>query len=135
MQADELNTALRSAGTTHNPILPHSAFELFSRANSTDKSNAEILCAWNAAKTRTKHEYEEAAQQEQEKHDQAHAAHEHMERVLKQVYAVELAKDDEHIRTAVFVQGVELRLRTMDLQEAYQKRVTKIKLTVQVNSF
>ena len=58
-----------------------------------------------------------------------------MERILKQVYAVELAKDDEHTRTAVFVQGVELRLRTMDLQEAYQTRVTKIKLTVQVNSF
>ena len=138
MQTDELNTALRAAGTMHNPILPHSAFELFSRAqqaNSTDKSNAEILCAWNAAKTRTKREYEEAAQQEQEQHDRTQAAHQHMERVLKKVYAVELAKDDEHTRTAVFVQGVELRLRTMDLQEAYQTRVTKIKLTVQVKSF
>jgi hypothetical protein len=54
MQADELNKALRAAGTMHNPILPRSAFELFSRAqqaDSTDKSNAEILCAWNAAKT------------------------------------------------------------------------------------
>jgi hypothetical protein len=137
MQADELNKALRAAGTMHNPILPHSAFELFSRAqqaNSTDKSNAEILCAWNAAKTRTKREYEETAQQEKEQHDQTQATHQHMERVLKKVYAVELAKDDEYTRTAVFVQGAELRLRTMDLQEAYQTRVTKIKLTVQVNS-
>jgi len=136
MQADELNKALRAAGTMRNPILPHSAFELFSRAqqaNSTEQSNAEILCAWNAAKPRTKREYEEAAQQEQ--HDQTHATHQHMERVLKKVYAVELAKDDEYTRTAVFVQGAELRLRTMDLQEAYQTRVTKIKLTVQVSSF
>jgi hypothetical protein len=66
---------------------------------------------------------------------QTHATHQQIKRVLKKVYAVELAKDDEHTGTAVFVQGVELRLRTMDLQEAYQKRVTKIKLTVQVNSF
>jgi hypothetical protein len=134
MQADELNEALRAAGTIHPPVKPHSAFELFSRAQpakSTDKSNAEVLCAWNSAKALTKRKYEEVAQQEQEQYDQTHAAHQHTERVLKKVYAVELAKDDEHTRTTAFVQGVGLRLRTMDLQEAYQKRVTKIKITVQ----
>jgi hypothetical protein len=139
METDELNDALRAAGTMHSPLQPHSAFELFSiaqQAKSTNKSNAEILRAWNSAKLRTTREYEDAAQFERDQHDQKHAKRQHMGRVLKEVYAVELAQDNEHtIRTIVFVQGVELRLRAMDLQEAYQKRVTKIKITVQVTSF
>jgi hypothetical protein len=138
METDELNNALRAAGTMHSPLQPHSAFELFSRAQqakSTNKTNAEILRAWDSAKSRTKREYEDATQQEHDQYDQKHAKHQHMERVLEKLYAVELAKDDEHTRTIVFVQGVELRLRSMNLQEAYQKRVTKIKITVQVTSF
>jgi hypothetical protein len=61
-----------------------------------------------------------------------HAKHLHMECVLKDVYAVKLLKDDEHGTANVFVHGTDLRLRTMDFQEAYQARVTKIKITVQV---
>jgi hypothetical protein len=80
-----------------------------------------------------KHGYEETAQMEQAQYGLAVVEHQQMERALKAVYAVALHKDDGHGTTAnVFVHGTDLQLRTMNLQEGYQARVTKIKITVQV---
>jgi hypothetical protein len=135
-KVDELNDAIRAAAKLHPPIQPHSAFELFShaqRAESADKSIKELQHDWDLAHKQVKHGYEEIAQMEQEQYNLTLVEHLQIERALKAVYAVALRKDDGHDTTAnVFVHGTDLQLRTMDLQEGYQARVTKIKISVQV---
>jgi hypothetical protein len=135
-KVDELNDAIGSASTMHPPVQPHSAFELFSRAHrlaSNRKSIAELQCDWDSITTHAKREYEETAQQEQDHYNRVQAANVRIERSLQAVYSVALAKDDKYGTTPiVYVRGTDLRLHKLNLQEAYQARLTKIKLTVQV---
>jgi hypothetical protein len=138
-KVDNLNDAIRAAGAMHPPIQPHSPFELFSRAQTAElgsKSSTELQHDWDLAHKQVKREYEQSAQMEQERYNLTLVEHIQTEDALKEVYAVALCKDDDHDTTAsVFVHGTDLRLRTMDLQEAYQARVTKIKITVQVELY
>jgi hypothetical protein len=134
-EVDELNCALLAAGTLHPPVAPQSTFELYCRAQRTNGSAKSKDCLqndWSSASEHEKHLYEERALEEKERYDRIAAQIRRMGYALKRTYAVTLDRDVKHnSRASVFVRGTDLKLRTIDLQDAYQARLTKIKITVQ----
>jgi hypothetical protein len=143
-EVDELNDAFRAAGTLHVPINPPSGFEqlarctlraagtLFSKSRSAELQwrapKEELRQHWASAEAHVRTQYENRVQQQRGQYDRKHAKY-FEARAL--TYTVLLRKNGEHEATNVCVLGADLRLCTMDLQEMYQLRVTKIKITVQ----
>jgi hypothetical protein len=136
-QVDKLNDALRAAGTLHVPIIPVSGFELFSQSRNAELQwralKGELRQHWESAEEHVRTKYEQRAQQQREQYDRKHTKYTANERALTGVYAVLLCKNGEHEVANVLMLGTDLQLCTLDFQEMYQQRVTKIKITVQVS--
>jgi hypothetical protein len=132
---DKLNDALRAAGTLHVPIIPASGFELFSQSRNAELQwrapKGELRQHWESAEEHVRTKYEQRAQRQRGQYDRQHTKYSANERALTDVYAVLLCKNGEDGVANVRMLGTNLRLCTLDFQEMYQQRVTKIKITVQ----
>ena len=129
-EVDLLNDALR--GGQYAPIDPHSAFELFSAAHGVELSKDALQRKWESAKSSAKDKFEQLAQDEEDRYTQLVTKRSNQQHVLLgKIYAVKLRKDGEHDDVDVLVRGVDLQLRTLNAQQAYEARVTKIKIFVQ----
>eukprot|EP00935_MAST-01C_sp_MAST-1C-sp1_P001281 g1281.t1 len=94
-------------------------------------SEAELRRAWESADVAEKLTYNKQARGQNEVFERKRTEYANWQRLLRGLYPVVLTKDDEHDATCGVVRGSDLRLRTLDLQGAYQARVMKIKITVQ----
>jgi hypothetical protein len=133
---DELNFALGARVRNLPPPIPNRAFALFSdrrRGSQPDRrSSMDLRKEWENADTAVKARYEALASIEEEQYALKLAEFRRKQQALDGVYKIQLCKDDQHDGVInVGVCGADLRLRTLNLQELYQERVTKLKITVQ----
>jgi hypothetical protein len=128
-EVDQLNDALRR--TQHAPIGPHSAFELFSAAQAaalpgrpqrrTSIINNALRRRWDSAISSVRGEFEQRAREEEDRYQAKQDEYWQQQSVLNKRYTTKLQKDDQPDSDIdVLVRGVDLRLRTLDPQKAYE---------------
>jgi hypothetical protein len=128
-EVDQLNDALRRA--QHAPIGPHSAFELFSAAQAAALSgrpqrrtsiiNNALRRRWDSAISSVRGEFEQRAREEEDRYQTKKDEYWQQQSVLHKRYTAKLQKDDQHDSDIdVILRGCDLRLRTLDLQKAYE---------------
>jgi hypothetical protein len=137
-EVDMLNGALRAVATLQAPPEPPSAFELFRRKKlphwRRNLSETDIQGTWEVEWQRGKQKYELLAREQKEHYEAKLADYTRTKIALKTTYVLVLKKDAENKHPVhTTVRGMDLRLCTLNIQDAYQVRVTKIKITVRAS--
>jgi hypothetical protein len=137
-EVDMLNGALRAIATLQVPPEPASAFDLFRQKNMPlqwrrNLSEQDIQGTWELEWQRDKQKYELLAREQKQQYEAKLADYTRTKTALKTMYVLVLRKDAENKQPIhMTVRGMDLRLCKLDVQEAYQVRVTKIKITVRL---
>jgi hypothetical protein len=136
---DELASAMRTAKVMMRPPEPPSAFVLFMRAQEREESGSDdaeglrkgYLMFQNLL-PEDKNEYVRAACHLKATSDKQFALFISAQNIMGSEYEVKLGAGGDEDASTLFLLGSDLRLLPMmNAREAYEARVTKIKLTVQ----